>query len=156
MRATGYPALSIYSSIIHMAKKLIVHTDGGARGNPGPAGIGVYIADADGREVEKRYKYLGVKTNNQAESSGALHGIRRAIELGASEIELRMDSLLVVEQLSGRYKVKNQDLRETYREIGDMLMVWGGSISYVHVPRERNREADRLSNKAMDEGQGRG
>ncbi|HRI36653.1 MAG TPA: ribonuclease HI family protein [bacterium] len=131
---------------------LIVHTDGGARGNPGPAGIGVHIADKSGREVEKRYKYLGVKTNNQAEYLGAFYGVRRAIELGADDIELRMDSQLVVEQLSGRYKIKNPELREIHREIATMVGEWGGTIRYVHIPRERNKEADRLSNKAMDEG----
>jgi ribonuclease HI len=132
--------------------KLIVYTDGGARGNPGPAGIGVYIADEAGREVEKRYKYLGVKTNNQAECMGALLGIRRAIELGAVEIELRMDSLLVIEQLSGNYRVKNPDLKELHRQIAAELAAWKGVIAFVHVRREYNKEADRLSNKAMDEG----
>ena len=132
--------------------KLLVYTDGWARGNPGPAGIGVYITDAKGKPLEKRHKYLGVATNNIAEYTGALLGIRRAIELGANEIELRMDSQLVVEQLSGNFKVKNPELKKIYIEIGAMIATWWGKISFIHIRREQNGEADRLSNVAMDEG----
>ena len=130
--------------------KLTVYTDGGARGNPGPAGIGVHIIDSDWQDVEKRYKYLGIATNNQAEYQWALHGIRRAIELGATEIELKMDSQLVVEQLSGHYKIKNPELKVIYSEIGEIIANWNGKIAFTHIPREHNKEADRLSNLAMD------
>lgn len=132
--------------------KLCIYTDGGARNNPGPAGIGVFITDAAGKAIERRHKYLGIATNNQAEYQGALHGIRRGIELGATEIELRMDSMLVVEQLSGNYKIKNPELKEIHREIGAMIASWGGKITFIHIRREQNKEADRLSNVAMDEG----
>lgn len=132
--------------------KLIVYTDGGARNNPGPAGIGVFITDKDGKKLEARYRYLGVATNNQAEYQGALHGIRRGIELGAIEIELRMDSNLVIEQLSGNFKIKNPELKVIYGEIQNLLQAWRGKIVFTHVRREYNKEADRLSNVAMDEG----
>ena len=102
--------------------------------------------------IERRHKYLGIATNNQAEYQGALHGIRRGIELGATEIELRMDSNLVVEQLAGNFKVKNPELKIIFQEIQDILKPWGGKIEFIHIRREYNVEADRLSNVAMDEG----
>lgn len=131
--------------------KLLIYTDGGARFNPGPAGIGVFITDESGKALERRHKYLGIATNNQAEYQGALHGIRRGIELGATEIELRMDSNLVVEQLAGNFKVKNPELKIIFQEIQDILKPWNGRIRFIHIRRELNKEADRLSNVAMDE-----
>lgn len=132
--------------------KLLIYTDGWARFNPGPAGIGVFITDENGKPLERRHKYLGIATNNQAEYQGALHGIRRGIELGATEIELRMDSNLVIEQLSGNFKIKNPELKVIFGEIQDLLRNWNGKIEYIHIRREFNKEADRLSNVAMDEG----
>lgn len=134
--------------------KLLIYTDGWARFNPGPAGIGVFITDEKGKKIEARYKYLGIATNNQAEYQGALHGIRRGIELGATEIELRMDSNLVVEQLSGNFKIKNPELKVIFGDIQDLLRSWSGKIRFIHIRRELNKEADRLSNVAMDEGMG--
>lgn len=132
--------------------KFIIYTDGWARFNPGPAGIGVFITDENGKAIERRHKYLGIATNNQAEYQGALYGIRRGIELGATEIELRMDSNLVIEQLSGNFKIKNPELKIIFMEIQWLLSVWKGKITFTHVRREYNKEADRLSNVAMDEG----
>lgn len=134
--------------------KLLIYTDGWARNNPGPAGIGVFIADENGKPLERRHKYLWIATNNQAEYQWALHGIRRGIELGAREIELRMDSNLVIEQLSGNFKIKNPELKMIFEEIRELLQNWGGKITFTHVRREFNKEADRLSNVAMDEGMG--
>ena len=131
--------------------KLLVYTDGWARGNPGPAGCGVFITDSTGKCVEKRFKYLGVATNNIAEYMGALLGVSRAIELGATSIELRADSKLVVEQLSGNYKVKNLELKKIFLEIQGIVGKWWGEITYIHIFREQNIEADRLSNVAMDQ-----
>lgn len=111
--------------------------------------------DENGNPLERRHKYLGIATNNQAEYQGALHGIRRGIELGATEIDLRMDSNLVIEQLCGNFKIKNPELRLIFQEIRNMLHAWGGCIAFTHVRREYNKEADRLSNVAMDEGMGR-
>lgn len=102
--------------------------------------------------MEQRYKYLGETTNNVAEYTGAYLGIKRAIELGATEVELRADSKLVIEQLSGNYKVKNEALKAIHAQIRDLVGEWGGKIRFVHVPREKNKDADRLSNVAMDEG----
>lgn len=132
--------------------KLIIYSDGGARWNPWPAGCGVFITDKDGNPQERRHKYIGHATNNIAEYTAALLGIRRAIELWATSIELRADSKLLVEQLSGRYKIKNPWLKEIAWEILLMLKNWGWDILFTHIYREMNKEADRLSNVAMDEG----
>ncbi len=130
--------------------KYIVYTDGGSRGNPGISGCGIYITDDQNQPIEKRHKSLWIATNNVAEYTGAFLGISRAIELWATEIELRADSKLVVEQLSGNYKVKNLELKKIYQSIGDAVAKWGGKIQYTHIYREYNLEADRLSNVAMD------
>lgn len=132
--------------------KLIVYTDGGSRGNPGPSGCGVFISSLDGKIVERRYRYLGIATNNIAEYTWGLLGIQRAIELDATEIELRADSKLMIEQLSGNYKVKNVELKKIYLQIHEALSNWWGEIVFTHVYREDNTEADRLSNVAMDQG----
>lgn len=130
--------------------KLIVYTDWGARWNPGPAWCGVYIVDADGRAIERRHKYIGIATNNIAEYTAALLGIWRAIDLSATEIELRADSELLIEQLSGRYKVKAPHLKKLIADIHARVAEWWGVISFTHIYREKNTEADRLSNVAMD------
>ena len=130
--------------------KLIVYTDGWSRWNPGPSGLGVFICTPEGKAIEKRYKYLGVTTNNVAEYEGARLGIERAIELGASEIELRADSKLVIEQLKGTYKVKNPVLKQIYTQILQKIANFSGKITFTHIRREYNTEADRLSNCAMD------
>lgn len=133
--------------------KFKVYTDGWSRWNPWNAWIWVYITDWKWKEIEKRYKHLGEKTNNQAEYTGALFGIKRAVELGAKEIELYMDSKLVIEQLSGNFKIKNADLKKIYNDIQDVLWAWSVKVSFIWIPREKNKEADRLSNIAMDEGE---
>lgn len=129
---------------------LKIYTDWGARWNPGSAWIGVYITDWENIPVEKRYKSLWVKTNNQAEYLGALNWIERWIELWATEIELYMDSELVINQLSWVFKVKNKELAEIKFEIQKLVQAWWWKISFIHIPREKNKEADRLSNVAMD------
>jgi ribonuclease HI len=108
--------------------------------------------DVSGKAIERRHKYIGHATNNIAEYSAALLGITRAIEIGATEIELRADSELMIEQLSGRYKIKNPVLKKLASEIGGTISAWQGKITFTHVYREANKEADRLSNVAMDEG----
>ena len=127
---------------------LRVFTDGGSRGNPGEAGIGVYITDREGKPLERRYKYLGVTTNNVAEYTGALYGIKRARELGATQVELHMDSKLVIEQLLGNWKIKNEYLRQLANDV-KYHSKWI-EISFHWIPREQNKIADELSNKAMD------
>src|SRR5690349_12569170 len=97
--------------------KLTIQTDGGARGNPGPAGIGVVILDEKGKVLEEHAKYLGVATNNQAEYKAAIFGLERAVALGATSVELVADSELLVKQASGEYKVKNPDIAKRFLEL---------------------------------------
>ncbi len=131
-------------------KKLHIYTDGGSRWNPWEAWIGVYITDTHGKEIEKRYKYLWQKTNNEAEYLWAYYGILRAIDLWVKEIHLYMDSKLVIEQLSGNWKIKKKELQEIYCDIQSLIKKWWIMIEYSWIEREKNKEADRLSNVAMD------
>lgn len=129
--------------------KLKVYTDGWSRGNPWESGIWVYITDEKGFE-EKRYKYLGIKTNNEAEYTAAFLGIKRCIELGATEIELYADSDLVVKQLSWERKIKKDELKILHSDIKKLISECNIQIHFTWIPREKNKEADRLSNVAMD------
>ena len=106
--------------------------------------------EENGTTVEKRFKYIGIATNNIAEYTAAFLGITRAIDLGANDIELRSDSNLVIEQLSWNFKIKNPELKKIFLSIHEAVEKWEGRISYTHVFREYNTEADRLSNVAMD------
>jgi ribonuclease H / adenosylcobalamin/alpha-ribazole phosphatase len=130
--------------------RLIVSCDGAARGNPGPAGIGVHITDADGRTVAEIAKGIGVATNNVAEYTAAIEGLARAKELGATEVLLRSDSRLMIEQLAGRFKVKNPTLQRLHAEVRAIALTFD-RISYEHIRREFNKEADRLANAGVDE-----
>ncbi len=129
---------------------LIVACDGASRGNPGPAGFGVSITDPDGTVVEEIARGIGVATNNVAEYTAAIEGLRRAAELGASEVLLRSDSRLLIEQLSGRFRVKNPTLQRLHAEARALARGFS-SVRYEHVPRDRNTEADRLANLGVDE-----
>jgi len=133
---------------------LIVSCDGAARGNPGPAGFGVHITDDRGTVVGELSGWLGETTNNVAEYTAAREGLRRAAELGAQRVHLRSDSQLLIEQLSGRYKVKAAHLRPLYQDVV-AAMAGFDAVTLEHVPRERNRDADRLANAGVDEGLGR-
>jgi len=132
--------------------KLIIRTDGGARGNPGPAGIGVVIEDEHGKVLEEHAKYLGVTTNNQAEYRAVILGLERALALGAKAVEVVADSELIIRQANGEYKVKNPELGKRYLEMKNLETRLDGHVRYRHVRREYNKHADALSNKAMDEG----
>lgn len=128
---------------------LIAHVDGGSRGNPGHAGYGVFIRDAEGKPVAELSEYLGIQTNNFAEYSGLLAALRYAREHGSKAIEIVSDSELMVRQLNGVYKVKNEGLKPLYQEA--MAMARGFEWFKVrHVRREFNKDADRLANEAMD------
>ena len=129
---------------------LTVSCDGAARGNPGPAGIGVVVASEDGKILAEVAEGIGVATNNVAEYRAAIAGLALAAELGAENILLRSDSKLLIEQLSGRFRVKNPTLQRLHQEVRSL----GGRfarVEYRHVPREQNREADRLANRGVDE-----
>jgi len=133
--------------------KLIIYTDGGARGNPGPAGAGVVIYDENKKIITREKKYLGDnKTNNQAEYSAVILALEKAKELKAGEIEMYLDSELVVKQLSQKYKIKDKNLGSLFVKIWNLSQNFK-KIDYHHIPREENREADRLVNKAIDEHQ---
>jgi ribonuclease HI len=137
---------------------LVVHCDGAARGNPGPAGIGAVVTDGAGRVLAEVARGIGVATNNVAEYRAAIAGLERAAELGGSAITLRSDSRLLIEQLAGRFRVKNPTLIRLHEETRSMLRRFH-SVSLEHVGRELNREADRLANRGVDEwlaGPGRG
>lgn len=131
--------------------KLIIYTDGGARGNPGPAGIGVAIYGADRRLLAEISEYLGVATNNQAEYQAIIVALKRASELKARELEFYLDSELVVKQLNREYKVKNKDLAPLFLIIHNLSLDFP-KITYTHIPREENAVADQLANEAMDRG----
>ncbi len=131
--------------------KLTVNVDGGARGNPGPAAIGVVVRDADGKVLAERGERIGTATNNVAEYRALLAGIELAGEHGADELELVGDSELVVRQVEGRYKVKDATMRELHTEVKRALAGFE-RWSIQHVRREKNADADRLVNQALDGG----
>ncbi len=131
--------------------KIIAYTDGGARGNPGPAGIGIVIQNGEtGETLEEHCDYIGETTNNQAEYRAAIHALERAVALGATSFELRTDSKLVVEQMSGNWRVKEPGIQDRFREARKICEQLS-SCRFVHVPRAQNSRADALANKAMDD-----
>jgi ribonuclease H / adenosylcobalamin/alpha-ribazole phosphatase len=132
------------------ATEVVVWTDGGARGNPGPAGYGAVVATPGGEVLAEVAEGIGWATNNVAEYRGVIAGLRRAAELGARRVRVRADSLLVVNQQKGLWKVKNADLRPLSEETARLASGFERVI-WEHVPRERNRRADALANRAMDE-----
>ncbi len=134
-----------------MTRRLIVEADGGSRGNPGLAGYGAVVRDARTGEVLAEVSDpIGRATNNVAEYSGLLAGLRAAAKLApGAETEVRMDSRLVVEQMSGRWRIKHPDLRPLAEQASQAARALG-RVTYTWVPRERNTHADRLANQAMD------
>lgn len=129
---------------------LKVFIDGASRGNPGEAGFGVHVTDEAGREVATLYGYLGRATNNVAEYEALLHALRWALARGARRLAIFSDSELVVKQMSGAYKVKHPDMQVRNHEAQGLLRRFDAA-RIAHVPREQNREADRLANRALDE-----
>jgi probable phosphoglycerate mutase len=130
--------------------KVVVEADGGSRGNPGPAGYGAVVLDPDTDEVlVERAEGLGVTTNNVAEYRGLIAGLRAAAELGATDVEVRMDSKLVVEQMCGRWKIKHPAMRPLAEEASELVREIG-SVRFQWIPRLRNSRADALANQAMD------
>lgn len=133
-------------------REFIVEADGGSRGNPGPAGYGSVVIDAaTGETLVERAEYIGVATNNVAEYRGLVAGLRAARELDpAAAVRVRMDSKLVVEQMSGRWKIKHPDMKPLAAEASRVYPP--GQVTYEWIPREQNKHADRLANEAMDAG----
>jgi ribonuclease HI len=133
---------------------LVAHSDGGARGNPGPAGYGVIIQDASGRKVAALSEYLGHQTNNFAEYQGLIAALEYALQHGPKALKVISDSELLVRQIKGIYKVKNPTLQDLHARAKELIakLDW---FSIGHALREHNQEADRLANEAMDKGMGR-
>jgi ribonuclease HI len=132
-------------------RRILIYTDGAARGNPGPAGLGAILRDArTGEVLAEMARFLGIRTNNYAEWTAVEDAVRQALELGANQVDLRMDSELVARQISGRYRVKHADLKPIHTRVMAMLGQLDG-YTVGHVPRELNKDADRLSNVAIDE-----
>jgi len=137
-----------------MTEGVVIHTDGGARGNPGPAAIGVVI-EKDGKKIHEFGKKIGESTNNVAEYTAVIEAFKKIKELGIMNKELRInffiDSKLVVEQLNGRFKIKDAKLRELVLQIKMLEQEVGGVITYHIIPREQNIRADLLVNQALDQ-----
>jgi len=133
------------------SRRILIYTDGAARGNPGPSGLGAILRDAQTGEVlAELARFLGVRTNNYAEWTAVADALQEALRLGASHVDLRMDSELVARQITGRYRVKHPDLKPIHASVMAMLGQLAG-YTVGHVPRELNKDADRLSNVAIDE-----
>lgn len=131
-----------------MSQKAIIHTDGGARGNPGPAAIGAVIEIGDKTYTFK--KYIGETTNNQAEYKAVVLALEKAKELGVEEVDLFLDSELVQQQLVQKYKVKNADLAPLFVKVWNLALGFK-KVKYTHVRRNDNKAADKLVNQALDE-----
>ena len=151
---SGLPSSGLFAAQAAPDSYLIAHVDGGARGNPGPAGYGVVITDQDGKRVAGLSEYLGHQTNNYAEYNGLLAALDYALEHGHKALKVVGDSELLVKQIRGEYKVKSPSLLELYQQARKMIaqLEW---FSIQHVLRGGNQEADRLANLAMDKGMGR-
>lgn len=151
----------LFSEINHSSKPQIevdkkttynllnIHTDGGSRGNPGPSASGYVIEDENGNVIDEGGEYLGITTNNQAEYQAVKLALQRATELTKGELNFYIDSLLVVNQLNGIYKIKNRDLWPIYADIKKLIKQFS-SVSFVHIPREENASADSKVNQVLD------
>ena len=135
------------ANLSHM--RLIAYADGASRGNPGPAAYGAVLCDADGSELDAWGNPIGRATNNVAEYQGAIAAVEAALERGATELELRLDSELIVRQLEGRYRVKNQQLKPLYEQLS-ALVDQLDSFQPTHVRRHLNQRADAMANEALD------
>lgn len=133
-------------------ERVIIYTDGGARNNPGPAAAGVVIYEGDKKIIELKH-FLGSQTNNWAEYEALALALTEAKRLGFAErmIEARLDSKLVVEQLSGNWKIKEPTLKPQWAKVRTLITTDFPNITFKHIPREQNKEADRLVNEALDE-----
>jgi probable phosphoglycerate mutase len=129
--------------------RVIINCDGAARGNPGPAGAGAVVVDDDGQVLAEVAEGLGETTNNVAEYTAAIRGLEEAERLGATRVLLRSDSQLLINQLTGRYRVKTAHLVPLHRRIRELAARFE-RVTFEHVPRERNVEADRLANLGVD------
>lgn len=131
-----------------MLKKVVIHSDGVSRGNPGPAAIGAIIRDERGRLLASISQPIGRATNNQAEYRAIIAALEKALALGARQVELNSDSELVVRQIKGQYRVRKEALRPLYQRVKELQSRLEG-FTIKHIPRQQNREADKLANAAL-------
>jgi ribonuclease HI len=127
-----------------------LYTDGGSRGNPGPAASGAVIKTLKGKVIGEVMKYLGSTTNNQAEYTAIVIGLEKAKELGAEKVDVFMDSELATKQLKGEYKVKNSEIAKRFLEVKNLIHQFD-KVTFTHIYREKNKEADALVNKCLDD-----
>lgn len=130
--------------------KAILYADGASRGNPGPAGAGAVLLDEDGHVLAELTRFLGVTTNNVAEYNAFILGLEEAQRRGVDDLDVRMDSLLVVEQMRGRWKIKHPNMKPLALKAGELFASFP-KRTIAHVPRDANAIADALSNRAIDE-----
>jgi ribonuclease HI len=141
-----------------MSETIFIYTDGGSRGNPGPAGAGAWVTDVSGKAIRKGKKYLGTMTNNEAEYEAVLLGLHLAKTAFSKEerkersVQILLDSELVARQLSGIYQMKEPRLFPYFVAVSNLRISDFPKLSFCHIPREENKEADALANLAMDEG----
>ena len=133
-----------------MKKTLRLRADGGARGNPGPAAVGVVIEDADGTRLRTFHRYIGEATNNQAEYQALVDGLLAIADWKPDSVDVYLDSKLVVEQVNGRWKVKEAGLKELHARATELLKAFGDRATVRHVDRSQNKGADKLVNMALD------
>ncbi|MDP3726412.1 MAG: ribonuclease HI family protein [bacterium] len=140
-------------------EKIIIYTDGGSRNNPGLAGAGAVIVDASGKILKEISEFLGVRTNNWAEYEAIVLGLQAVKKLFGKEklknisVEVRTDSELVARQLSGKYQIKEETLFPQFIKAWNIKVADIPNLTFTHIPREKNKKADELANKAMDEGE---
>ncbi len=130
-------------------KNAVIYADGASRGNPGPAAIGAIIKDERGRLITSISQRIGRATNNQAEYRAIITALEKAIELGAKQVDISLDSQLVIRQINGEYRVKNAALKPLYQQVKQLLNSLEG-FTVTRVPREQNTEADHLANIAFN------
>jgi len=149
----SYNKIYKQSADLFMNKRLHIFTDGGARGNPGPAGAGavLFLLDKLGQKiiVAEISRYVGKTTNNQAEYLALIFGLNKALELGYKQIDVYMDSELIVKQMRGEYRVKDMGLKERHRVVLELVAKLS-EVTFTHVRREQNKQADALVNRAID------
>ncbi|MDD5634649.1 MAG: ribonuclease HI family protein [Candidatus Omnitrophica bacterium] len=134
---------------IECVEEVHIHTDGGSRGNPGPAGVGAVLKDKKGKQLAEVAKYIGIATNNAAEYLAVIYALQEAQYLKAEKIVLYLDSQLVARQLTGEYRVKDQDIKKFFDLTINCLRFFK-KVDIKEIPREENSEADKLVNQALD------
>ena len=129
--------------------KVNVFIDGASRGNPGPAGVGVVIFDGEGNVLEEGFRFLGERTNNQAEYEALILGLKKVREIGSPRVKIHSDSELLVKQMRGEFRIKNEGLKPLFQKAADLFDTIP-DVEIVHIPRDQNKRADQLANFSID------